>query len=293
MQKLDADAAHAALPKIVKDLFSIRDVGTVKASPGTHYDVGLVIPFWNRPSYLQHTLASLRTSALARVIVLLVDDASDDPRIPAVLENHGLSAIPVLSIRRQKRVGPKINENLCFGWDLLEQQYSCKYFAVLDSDMSVRPHWLEELRTVHVAAAKKYSRLLLTGFNAPQHPVLRYEARYCIKKSVGGCLLFFDRALYRSVVRPCLVPYHAAMHWDWSLVNLCQFMRIPLVCTCPSVAQHRGKYGWWSQGWRHYDWAPDYYLGRTFAVLAYPILFVVFKLMRSVSLRLKTPKFRK
>ncbi len=267
----------------MNDLFSVREVGAIKAAPGARFNTGLVIPFWNRPDYLRRILASLCASALEDVIVILADDASEDPRIAAVLENHGLPAVPMLYVRRRQRAGIKINESLCFAWDLLDRQYSCEHFALLDSDMVVRPYWLEKLRTVHKEAAKKHARCVLTGFNTFRHPILRHEDSYCIKKSIGGCSLFFERTLYRGLVRPCLVPGRAGLHWDWSLVQLCHTMRVPLVCTCPSVVQHTGRQGTWSRGLGRYDWAPDYYFGRIFTITVYPLLFAIFELRRRLS----------
>ena len=268
-------------------LFSIRQAGAVRAHAGMHFGVGLVIPVWNRPAYLARTLASLRASALDDVIVVLADDASDAPRTLTLLKHHGLPDLPVLCISRRRRAGLKIHENLRHSWDYLAEEYSCDYLAVLDSDMQVRPHWLAKLRAAHEAAAQKYPRLLLTGFNAPQHPVLHYDDTYCLKESIGGGCVFFDRALYRGLVRPCLVPAHAGLHWDWSLVQLCRSMNIPLLSTCPSVVQHIGRRGIWSRGWRYYDWAPDYHWGRTFAVVVYPLLHFFFNACTKLRRRLR------
>ncbi len=219
-------------------------------------EVGWVLPTFNRPDYLRRCLVSLRQGRYERVALVIVDDASDDPDTQRLVAEFKLPGVPVFRASRRRKEGFLVHENLRFSWDLLCRHTACSQLCVLDSDTVVRPHWLEQLRASYPVLCKRYGSLLLSGFNALEHPAVRNERDHCLKHRVGGCNLYFSRAIYEDWLRSSL-----AEHWDWRVVDQAQERKITIACLRPSVVQHIGQHGIWSSGLTSFDFAPDYFLG--------------------------------
>ena len=215
-----------------------------------------MLPTFNRSSYLRRCAASLRQGRYERVALAIVDDASDDPETQRFVAEFSLPGVPVFRARRRRKEGFLVHENLRCGWDLLCQHTACSQLCVLDSDTIVRPHWLEQLRSHYPALRERYGSLILSGFNALEHPAVRNERDHCLKRSVGGCNLYFSRAMYGDWLRATLVE-----HWDWRMVDQALEREVAIACLRPSVVQHIGQHGIWSGGLANFDFATDYVLG--------------------------------
>lgn len=218
------------------------------------YQIGLVMTTYNRPDYLERCLASLAQSRFSQTLLLLVDDASDDLRTLEMIRAFNPPTIPVLKAFRQQKEGCAMYENLRYGWDLLCSQYECTYLANLDPDTIVRKEWLSKIHALYEQQRVNGS-LILTGFNAHQHPILRTSQQYYHKKSLGGLNFFFDVSLYEQIVCPSLV----GIDWDWRVVAAMDKQKYPILCTRPSVIQHIGREGFWSGKHGVYDFAIDYW----------------------------------
>lgn len=219
------------------------------------YEIGLVITIYNRPFYLHRTLASLRKSIMPDTIVMLVDDKSDNYHTYVLLQNLNFKDIPVIRAFRKEKKGCLMYENLQFGWEYLLTRFQCKYLVNLDSDIIVKPNWLLRLKRVHQEQKQNNSNLLVTGFNAIQHAVIKEENDFYYKKSVGGINFFFDIPLFQKIIKPSLLD----LDWDDRVVTAMQVNNFPIVCTKPSVVQHTGRTGVWSGVQSGtFDFATDY-----------------------------------
>jgi hypothetical protein len=219
------------------------------------YTTGLVVTSYNRPAYLKRTLLSLQRSQLDDVILLLVDDGSDDEETLGLLRAFTHPHCPVLKAYRAAETTPRIHENLQLGWDYLRQEFRCANLVNLDGDTVMHRHWLTALKRLHEANMPRYGQLVVTGFNAFEHPVVEMSADHYRKCSIGGINLFFSAELYQQVVRPALVD----LQWDWKLVATMQERDYALLCTRPSVIQHIGREGIWSHPKVRFDYALDYW----------------------------------
>ena len=219
-------------------------------------EVGWVLPTFNRPDYLRRCLESLQRGRYERVALAIVDDASDALETQRLVAEFSLPGVPVFRASRRLREGFLVHENLRFGWDLLCHHTTCSQLCVLDSDTVVRPHWLERLRTSYPVLCAQYGSLLLSGFNAIEHPAVRNAHDHCLKRSVGGCNLHFSRTIYEDWLRSSL-----AEHWDWRVVDQARERAVTIACLRPSVVQHVGQRGIWSNGLTNFDFATDYFLG--------------------------------
>jgi glycosyltransferase involved in cell wall biosynthesis len=219
-----------------------------------HYQIGLVITTYNRPHYLRRCLMALRRSILHEVIILIVDDGSNNEETSEFIHSFSIPDVPVLKAFRIQKNGCRMYESLSYGWGLLHNNFNCTYLCNLDADTIVKKHWLAELRNIYESERQKKGPFIITGFNATSHPVISHAEKYYIKKSMGGINLFFDQQIYSEIVLSRLTD----IYWDWNVVKAMKDHKYPLLCTRPSVIQHIGKEGLWSNPCIGHDIAVDY-----------------------------------
>lgn len=220
-----------------------------------NYEIGLVITTYNRPWYLLRTMISLSQSDLKNTIILMIDDGSSNKWTKRLFEKFNLKNTPIIKAFQKEKKGCMMFENLKFGWDFLQTKFNCKYLTNLDPDAIVKSNWLSQLKKTHQIGVEKNKEILVTGFNAFQHPILKEEKNYYQKKSIGGINFFFNQSFYKKNIEPALID----LQWDDHVVKFCEENNHPILCTKPSVVQHIGRAGLWS-GIRSgtYDFAIDY-----------------------------------
>jgi len=227
------------------------------AHPG-HFEVGLVIVTYNRPDYLRRTLDHLAQSRLDRTIVAIVDDASSSAETRQLVRDCSLGQTPIVKLFRTQRRGYAIHEALQDGWDLLANQYGCPLLANVDPDTIMKPHWLQQLVAVYRRERARQGQLILTAFNSRQHPTVSEAGDVCVKASIGGLNMLFDRDLYTDLVRPNLVyEPMSEVGWDWYVVSAMRARGYPFLSLRPSLVQHIGEVGRFSRPNSH-DVADDY-----------------------------------
>ena len=211
---------------------------------------------YNRPDYLRKLFTHLAKSDLSDILIIVIDDASNDPETVQLVQGFTISGIPIIKLFLLKHRQFNIHENLRITWDLLSEKYHCRNLAVLDSDVIVKPDWLTSIRTLHETAGKLYPVTVISGFDAcVSHPADKNYSDYKVKRAMGGANMFFDTKLYRKFIRPCLVPY-----WDSILVEKFQKESYPFLVTRPSVIQHIGYKGLFGEGYWKHDFALNYSL---------------------------------
>ena len=173
---------------------------------------------------------------------------SETEEIVATFELRGKAIVKVFKHRHSQMF-----DSLKHGWDLLSDRFGCEYLACLDSDTVVKPDWLDQLLRTHDAASRDTSVLLVTGFNTSNHPVIAEKSYGYVKRSCGGINLFFHRSQYQTIIRPTL----ESIEWDHAVVDNVGSSGGHIVCTRPSVVQHIGKAGLWSNG-ETFDHAIDF-----------------------------------
>jgi hypothetical protein len=146
-----------------------------------------------------------------------------------------------------------VHEALRDGYDaLLAAAPELKLLVNIDSDVRLRRDWLTTLRALFQRERPRRGPVIVTGFHAPNHPIVEVHDDHVVKASVGGVNLLFDVETYREVVRPQL-----ALHWDWHVTAEMVRRGFPMLCTRPSVVQHGGRRGRFSRP-RRYDHADDF-----------------------------------
>jgi glycosyltransferase involved in cell wall biosynthesis len=203
-----------------------------------HHATGVVITTWNRPQYLRPCLDSLAKSHLNDCVIILIDDASDDPETLGILAGFDLP-VPLIKLTKTRR--SSMHVSLDIGW-CLAQNLGCKYLCNLDADALVRSDWLLTLRRQFESLPFDPDLTLLSGFNrANSADTLEDHGSYLRKYRLGGINYFFTPAFFRSV-RFLLF----SQNWDSHIQYFCtdfSAKRYRMICCKPSVVQHIGREG--------------------------------------------------
>lgn len=196
----------------------------------------LVIPTYNRPTYLKKTLDSL-TRALSglndKVVVVISDDGSTDPRVEQICRQFMLEHF-LSEFRTGTNLG--VAKNLLRGIEgaLVDFNHPPESIVTLDSDFLVKPQFLCSLWDLLAQVGSPDT--IITGFNATSHPIITQRDGYAIKQSIGGGNICCTLEAYKRHIKPNLTD---AM-WDWRMCATIQRVHGKLLCITPSICQHIG-----------------------------------------------------
>ncbi len=110
-EPVDLDDVHA--PAVVARLVDLGMAHPVPAAgPFIASDVTAVIPTYDEPVRLQHSLDALATEGTGVAEVIVVDDGSRDPSAIADVVARGSGTVPVRLVRRSTNAGPAAARNL-------------------------------------------------------------------------------------------------------------------------------------------------------------------------------------
>ena len=210
------------------------------------YEVGIVIPFYNRYNYVRYCLKSIEESCLDhKLIFLFFDDGSTDKDLLKLLETCSFPHTPIIKIfcNRVNLVdqralntympGSAYPYTLRFGTDIL-YRLGCKLVMHMDSDAVVSYNWINSLKQLY----HKYNDpiKLISGFNSNNHKILQTLDTCYIKATIGGLGILFDEHTYQKRIRKYL-DNHA---YDWQIMDDMSKHNEKFYCTRPSVIQHIG-----------------------------------------------------
>lgn len=236
-----------------KNYLSSIESNTAFNTSGATCDAGIVVTTWNRPEYLQPCLESLVRSELSNAVVLLVDDASDDPKTRGLLNAFDLQT-PVVKIRKKDRT--LMHVSLDIGWCFL-QNLGCRYLSNLDADAIVRRDWFTRLRSLFESLPYPADHTVLSGFNRSNSPcILEQHDGFLRKSRMGGINYFFTPQFYAKVRH---LMFNS--NWDSHIQYMCGTERASeyyMVCCKPSVVQHIGMKGLNSGTNSPFDTADDF-----------------------------------
>lgn len=195
----------------------------------------LVIPIYNRPVYLNTTLASLAHALDKEVTVILADDGSTDREVDRICKRFIQRGLCRTYHWRHTNLGVAYNMKHSIERALgLSDIDPADSIITLDSDFLVKPDFLQKLRALN--AKEGGADTIITGFNAITHPIIQQLDGYAVKRSIGGGNLCLTVAAYHCHLKAVLVN---AM-WDWNMCISISKAKGRLLCVTPSVSQHIG-----------------------------------------------------
>ena len=210
----------------------------------SRYKFGIVLCCFNRPKYLEKTLNSLKKSNLNNTVICIVDDHSSNSKTINLIQNFTIPGIDIIKIRNDTNIG--INHSLLRGFNRIYPL--CKYMTNIDSDVIMKPNWLDKLYETYISTLKydiNAREFIVTGFNCTNclHRIIKSYPEIKKKKSIGGINMFFHRNIYDILFIDILTNSSKNYGWDWNIVYKSNELNIKLVSTNPSVIQHIGYEG--------------------------------------------------
>ena len=226
------------------------------------YKYGIVMCCFNRPEYLSKTLNSLKKSRLNNCLICIVDDCSNNINTIKLIKDFRIDSknCNIIKIRNKTNLG--IQKSLLKGFEKINK-YDCKYLTNIDSDVIMKPDWLNTFDKTYQSVNSKINNngIIITGFNCVnscKHKVVKTYDDFHIKGTIGGINMFFDKNVYKTIFKPVLQDNTIRKQgWDWSVCRKMAKKGRYFVATKPSVIQHIGINGMWSKTNR-VDIAEDY-----------------------------------
>src|ERR1035437_3678201 len=216
--------------------------------------VGFVMPVYARPNYLRQCFESLNKADLYKVsYIIFVDDASADPQViqmyNAVTSDHAIVTKHINPVNSGIRMSLLTGIDKCI-------DAGCDTIINMDSDMIVKPHFVNEL----LKLKRLHQDKIVSGINCTmrqktgeeRNPLIAEYEKCYLKKYVAGQCLCFGKEQYERFIRPALLING---NWDHNASIACDKEGLPIVVCKPSVAQHIGMES--SMGHNAYGELPD------------------------------------
>jgi hypothetical protein len=207
------------------------------------YKYGIVIPTFGRYEYVRKSLESLRNSNLPKneTLLVIVDESltkevnKDKEDTKQWIENFDIEGVSIIKIYKNRH--GNMFDSLLVGLDLIYPK--CEYVMNLDSDTIHKKNWLNSVNEVYDIAKNDYQNklIVITGYNSNNHEIEEKRERYIIKKSVGGCHIFFKSVDYVNFLRYTLI----SAKWDTNLYEQVKRVGGIIASSNPSVIEHIGE----------------------------------------------------
>lgn len=231
---------HTEIEKILpKDYAAVSINNVIQKS----YRYGIVMPTFGRCDYVSKSLESLRNSNVPKeeTLLVIVDESltkevdNDKEETKRWIEGFDIEGLSIIKIYKNRH--GNMFDSLLIGLDLIYPK--CKYVMNLDSDTIHKKDWLQSVNDVYEIAENEYpdKLIVLTGYNSNNHEIEEKKERYIIKKSVGGCHLYFKSVDYVNYLRYTLI----SNKWDTNVYEQVKRLGGILVSTNPSVIEHIGE----------------------------------------------------
>lgn len=205
------------------------------------YKFGLIVPFYSRHNYVEQFLNSLKNTDLNNCLIVFIDESmtknvdEDHKKVHQLVKSYSLN---YSLIKIYKNTHGNMFDSILYGMDLL---YSyCDFLCTIDSDTIHKTNWIQSIYKSYMDCKKDYpnANILASGFNVvnSRHSIIEKREKYILKKSVGGCNMFFSKEIYIPIIRKCLFSHK----WDTNIVNSIREHNCKIITTNPSVIQHIG-----------------------------------------------------
>lgn len=209
--------------------------------------IGIVMPVFNRPEYLERTLKSLSDTILKDCIICLIDDGSDNQRTKELVQQFNIEGICIIKIYKKHNVG--MFDSMCKGFNKLID-YGCDILINVDSDVIFKKDWLTKMLDLYY----KFPSSMITGFMLRNKENLTTNDKPYYKiATCGGVSQLYSKYFYKRYIEKYLVNNL----WDIEAGKNIVANKISCYATKPSVIQHIGQHGKNSNP-NIYDYAEDF-----------------------------------
>lgn len=226
--------------------------------------IAFVMRSYERLDYLKQTISSINNSDINYCkYKIIYDDNSQDIQLKQFL--NGLNSKYTV-YTNDKNVG-QISMQKALA--KLYQYNDIDYICYLDNDVKVNKNiikiFLDTFNKIREQLLLSNTQILLTGFNCTteglhrcSHHIIKSYLNYHEKISCGGVSLFFHWDLLPYIIKWWRFgSKNPRDHWDWLVVKNLKSNGGRIFSTKPSIVQHIGEIGSWSDQ-KKYDKTNDF-----------------------------------
>ena len=192
--------------------------------------IAVAIPTYNRRGYVQLCAVALNKS-IDPNDVWIFDDHSSDYSIDDLKKWFATKNVR----KSTERLRPDKNARKILEW-FVGTDYD--WLVTLDSDLIVRPDWLELLRGM-LPHTQGVMSLYHSG--NPNHPTLNCDPNLCEMKSLGNAGVTWSKVLAKKM----LVDMTQSNGFDWGWTEWLRQQKIPQYAAKDSLVLHVGMHGTW------------------------------------------------
>jgi len=209
----------------------------------------------NNKLYIRNDYLDRRPKLKQKLEKYVFKEKEKDLELENLLVDFNIENIPIIKIFKTQH--GNMYDSFRVGWDLLFNCFHCKSVMSLDSDTIVKKEWIAILDELYEKINKAHKYFIVSGFNSTRHSAhfIKYTyLNYYIKNSIGGINMLFSKDTYLDIIRDTL--YNIC--WDNIANDKLRKYNGVIVCSKPSVIEHTGENGMWSNGSNNYDKSIDY-----------------------------------
>ena len=208
----------------------LQNEGSHKQFDKNDPKIAVAIPTYNRRGYVQ-----LSATALNKTIdpndVWIFDDHSTEYTVGDLQQWFGSPSVQ----RNVKRLKADKQARHILEW-FVDTDYD--WLVTLDSDLIVRPDWLELLRGM-LPHTQGVMSLYHSG--NPNHPTLNCDNGLCEMKSLGNAGVTWSKVLAKRM----LLDMTQSNGFDWGWTEWLRQQKIPQYAANDSLVLHVGMHGTW------------------------------------------------
>lgn len=215
--------------------------------------LALIIPIFNRSTYLHQCFESLKKLTTKPGMIFLMDDCSTEVETQHLVSSFDIPGVEI------KRMSSGVNRGVRVSLlTAIEEAFiqGCDTIINLDSDMIAKPHFISEMLKLKELHPDK----IISGINCTmrqktgeeRNPLISEHENYYFKKYVAGQCLLFQKEQYERFIKRAL---QQPGNWDHNMSIASDQAGLPIVVCKPSVAQHIGMES--SMGHNAYGELPD------------------------------------
>lgn len=219
---LVAEASATVFERTTKIVLSKRG----KSKP----KIAVAIPTYNRAGYVQLCATAL-SNTLDPNDVWLFDDHSTTYSVEDLKKWFHTENVQQKTLRQKADKQARHILEWFVGTDY-------DWLITLDSDLIVRPNWLELLRGM---LPRTQGVMSLYHSGNPNHPTLNCDTSLCEMKSLGNAGVAWSKVLAKKM----LLSMTQSDGFDWGWTEWLQKQKIPQYAAKDSLVLHVGMHGTW------------------------------------------------
>lgn len=170
--------------------------------------LSIVLPTFNAPDYLEQTIASIFETTESDFELIVIDNASTDPRVKEILDTLESPQVEITKIMNVQ------NYYVNYSWNLGAKLAKGEYVAILNSDIILSKGWdkplIKILETHTIACPLEVKKNEEKTFLQELHPMVKSVDPNMIQ---GACFMFKKADVPKMFPIPFTLKHWCGDNW--------------------------------------------------------------------------------